>query len=137
MPKTARVDESDKGDGKILKDEKAATISNDFNDKLCKGFVADYEQEQEEIESIMEAARVQCQPHVDRLKEISKEAAECGIEKKAFKAKLAERSLLRRADAKRSTLSDRQREVFDRMSGFLVDDLFSYVSRKEEAEQAD
>jgi hypothetical protein len=126
MVKTAKVDESDKAEGTVHKD-----LSNDFNDSLCKGFVADYEQTQNAIDKIMEAARVQCQPHLDKLKDIAKEAAECGIEKKAFKAKLRERSLERKASKCRDVLSERQREVFDKMSGFLQDDLFAYIDQGE------
>lgn len=126
MPKTAKLDEGDKAEGQVLPD-----LSNDFNESLCKGFVADYEREQATIDKIMEAARVASQPHVDRMKDIAKEAAECGIEKKAFKTKLRERSLERRAENCRNTLSDRQREVYDKMSSFLQDDLFAYVGESE------
>lgn len=135
MVRTAKVDESDKAGGKVLED-KTAKGSNEFSEQICKGFVADYEGEQAEIDEILEAARVACQPHIDRQKEIAKEAAECGIEKKAFKTKLRERSLERKAENCRATLSDRQREVFDRMSGFLIDDLFAYGAKKAEEEDA-
>lgn len=127
MPRTAKVDESDRAEGAIHPD-----LSNDFNDSLLKGFVADMEGEQAAIDKIMELARINCQPHVDRMKEIAKEAAECGLEKKAFKAKLRERSLERKAHMCRAVLSERQQEVFDRMSGMLIDDdLFAYVAKKE------
>jgi hypothetical protein len=128
MPRTAKVEDGDKGEGQVLPD-----LSNEFNDVMLKGFVADMEGEQALIEKIMENARVACQPHVDRMKEIAKEAAECGIEKKAFKAKLRERALERKAATCRATLSERQQEVFDRMTGMLPDDLFAYVDAKEAA----
>lgn len=125
MVKTAKVDDSDKGEGQVHPD-----LSNGINEAMLKGFVADIENEQIAIDEIMENARVACQPHVDRIKELSKEAAECGIEKKAFKAKLRERGLRRKADKCRATLSERQQEVFDEISSKLGD-LFDYADRQE------
>jgi hypothetical protein len=124
MARTAKLDESDVGEGTVHPD-----LSNEFTDTVVKGFVADYENEQSEIDVILENARVACQPHVDRMKEIAKEAAECGIEKKAFKAKLRERTLRRKADKCRATLSERQQEVFDDISTKLGD-LFDWSETK-------
>lgn len=95
--------------------------SNGINEAQLKGFISEYEDEQAVIDKIMEDARVASQPHVDQMKAVAKEAAEAGIEKKAFKAKLRERSLRRKADHCRSVLSERQQEVFDEISLKLQD----------------
>jgi hypothetical protein len=95
------------GEGKVLPD-----LSNSFTADVLQGFVKDYEAEQGEIDVIMDRARAACQPHLDRMKELVKDAAECGIEKKAFKAKLRERTHLRKAENVSASLSDRQKEVF-------------------------
>jgi hypothetical protein len=131
MVKTTTLDDSDVGEGKVLPD-----LSNEFNEALCQSFVKDYEMTQGIIDKIMENARVACQPHVDRMKDIAKEAAECGIEKKAFKAKLRERGYKRRASTVRNTLSERQREVYDKMTAMLPDDeLFAYTGEGEGSEE--
>lgn len=94
---------------------------NGISEPQLKGFVSEYENEQAEIDAIMERARTDCQPHVDQMKAIAKEAAEAGIEKKAFKAKIRERALRRKADGCRSVLSERQQDVFDEISVKLGD----------------
>jgi hypothetical protein len=127
MVKTASFEDSDKGEGEVHPD-----LSNGINEAMLKGFVADIEAEQIAIDEIMENARVACQPHVDKMKEIAKDAAECGIEKKAFKAKLRERNLRRKADKCRATLSERQQEVFDEISQKLGD-LFDFADKAEAA----
>jgi hypothetical protein len=53
---------------------------------------------------------------LDEIKAIKKAAAEAGIPKKVFSAKLRERSLLRKADAVRGTLSEEQQEFFDEVT---------------------
>lgn len=119
-----------------MKDE-AATIHeverrNGINEAQLKGFVAEIDGEQDAIDEIMRNAQTACQPHVDRIKEIKREAAEAGIAKKPLTAKLRERTLRRKADACRETLSETQQSVFDEISQKLGD-LFSYADEQERA----
>lgn len=105
------MDESDRGDGQVLPD-----LRNGISEAILHGAVRDIENLEATCAEIMEKARMACEPHLTRIKDIVKEAAECGVEKKAFKAKLRERALLRKAEGQRDTLSERQREVFDEIS---------------------
>ena len=119
-----------------MKDE-AATIheverSNGINEAQLRGFVAEIDGEQDAIDEIMRNAQTACQPHVDRIKEIKREAAEAGIAKKPLTAKLRERTLRRKADSCRETLSETQRAVFDEFS-LKLGDLFSYADQQERA----
>lgn len=117
MPRKAKIDDANAGDGATVH----ADRTNGINEAQLKGFVAEFEDEQASIDEIMENARIASQPHVDQMKAIAKEAAEAGIEKKAFKAKIRERALRRKADHCRSVLSERQQEVFDEISIKLKD----------------
>ena len=109
-----------------------AERSNGINEGQLKQFVAEIDDEQAAIDEIMRNAQTACQPHLDRIKEIKKEAAEAGIAKKPLTAKLRERGLRRKADACRETLSEAQREIFDEISQKLGD-LFSYADSKQQA----
>lgn len=116
MPKRATLEED--GKDTILKDlpptEPASNGS--FDHTQLRGFVAEYENEGEKIRAILEKARTECQPHIDQQKAIAKEAAEAGVDKKVFKAKMSERRFLRRADHVRATLSERGQDLFDEVS---------------------
>lgn len=118
MPKRASLKDADAANGSTIHEEPR---TNGINEAQLKGFVSEYENEAAEIDRILEEARVACQPHVDQQKAIAKQAAESGIEKKTFKAKLRERQLRRKADGCRSVLSERQQEVFDEISLKLND----------------
>jgi hypothetical protein len=99
----------------------AAERSNGINESQLKGFVAEIEDEQFKIDEIMSNAAAACQPHVDQIKAIKKEAAEAGIPKKPLSAKLRERGLRRKADKCREVLSEEQRDIFDEISLKLND----------------
>ena len=129
MPRRASLDDDVR---EPLVDESAG--NGGINEHLLKGYVAEWEDEAAQIGAIMTEARVKCQPHIDRQKEISSDAAEAGIEKKAFKAKLRERSLKRRADAVTNDLSERQKEIFAEISLKLGDlPLFSQLEERANA----
>jgi hypothetical protein len=125
MPRNAKP----KDEGQVLPDQ---TKTNGINAQQLKDFIASIEAEQEQIDEIMRNAQVACQPHVDQIKAIKKEAAENGIPKKPLSAKLRERGLRKKADSCRETLSEEQRETYDEISQKL-DDLFSYADRQEAA----
>lgn len=116
MPRSAKLDENPTS-GAVLTD----LTANGINATLLKNFVSEIEGEQTEIDAIMEKAKAACQPHLDQIKAIKKEAAENGIEKKALVAKLRERSLRRRAEYVTDTLSERQKEIFAEISAKLTD----------------
>lgn len=128
MPKRAEM----KDEGQVHQD---LTKSNGINAQQLKGFVAEIENEQDAIDEIMRNAQAACQPHIDQIKAIKKEAAEAGIPKKPLSAKLRERGLRRKADRCRETLSDDQREIFDEISQ-KMDDLFSFADRQDEEREA-
>lgn len=128
MPKRAQM----KDEGQVLADQ---TKTNGINTEQLKGFVAEIEDEQAKIDEIMRNAQIACQPHVDQIKAIKKEAAEAGIPKKPLSAKLRERGLRRKADSCRETLSEEQREIFDEISQ-KMDDLFSFADRQDEEREA-
>lgn len=90
--------------------------SNGISAKKLKGFFAEVEQEQAAIDEIMVKAVQACQPHRDQQKEIIKAAAEAGVPKKVFKAKLNERRFLTKAELADSALSDEQKEIFAQVS---------------------
>jgi len=121
MPKSAKLTD----DAETIHAAAASERTNGINEGQLKGFVAEIEKEQAAIDEIMRNAQTACQPHLDQIKAIKKEAAEAGIAKKPLTAKLAERALRRRADAKRETLSEEQRAIFDEISQKLGD-LFSW-----------
>lgn len=131
MPRRAKIED---GDGKTLPDM-SAKRSNGINEAQLKGFVAEIEDEQAKIDEIMGNAAVACQPHVDQIKAIKKEAAEAGIPKKPLGAKLRERGLRHKADRCREVLSEEQQSVFDEISQKL-DDLFSFADKQDEREAA-
>lgn len=107
MPKRAEM----KDEGQVHQDL-TADRTNGINEQQLKDFVDQYEAELIEIDTIMENARVAAQPHNDQCKAIAKAAAEAGIEKKAFKAKIRERALKRKAERVTDSLSERQKDIF-------------------------
>ena len=124
MPLRATMDD----DNKILPDQ-TAERSNGINAGQLKQFVEEIEDEQLKIDEIMKNAQAACQPHVDEIKRLKKEAAEAGIAKKPLSAKLRERGLRRKADHSRETLSEDQQHLYDEISQKL-DDLFSFADRQ-------
>jgi len=94
---------------------------NGMNEAALKGFIAEIEDEKFKIDEIMRNAAQACQPHIDNIKEIKKSAEEAGIAKKPLNAKLRERSLKRKAEGCRETLSEAQRALFDEISQKLGD----------------
>lgn len=122
MPRTAEIPD-DPTDGAVVH----STV-NGMNEAALKGFVAEYEDEQKKIDQIMRDAREACQPFVDQQKEIKKAAAEAGIPKKPFSAKIRERSLRRRADQVTDSLSEEQKAIFAEISAKLGDmNLFEHA----------
>lgn len=128
MPRRAKM----KDEGQVHED---LTKTNGINSEQLKGFVAEIEDEQAKIDEIMKNAQIACQPHIDQIKAIKKEAAEAGIPKKPLSAKLRERGLRRKADGCRESLSEEQREIFDEISQ-KMDDLFSFADRQDEEREA-
>ena len=101
---------------------------NGMNEAALKGFVAEHEYEQDRIDKIMSDAKAACQPHVDNQKAIRKAAAEAGIPKKPFAAKLSERTLRRKAERVTDKLSDAQKAIFAEISAKLGDmNLFEHA----------
>lgn len=113
MPKQATMPDDDK-DVKVH-----VANSNSINEEALNGYVAEYEDEDAKIEEIMLNARKACQPHVDQKKAILKEAAEHGIDKVPFKAKLGERKDNRKAERRRSALNEKQQADFDAITAAL------------------
>lgn len=122
MPRTAEIPD-DPTEGATVH-----TSVNGINEAALKGFVAEFEDEQEKIDQIMRDAREACQPHIDSQKKIAKAAAEAGVAKRPFKAKIRERALKRRAEGCRGTLSEEQQAIFDEISQKLGDwNLFEHA----------
>lgn len=122
MPRTAEIPD-DPTDGATVH----VTV-NGMNEAALKGFVAEYEDEQEKIDKIMADAAIACQAHKDQQKEIKKAAAEAGIPKKPFSAKIRERSLRRRAERVTDALSEDQKAIFAEISSKLSDmNLFQHA----------
>lgn len=98
---------------------------NGYNREQIEGYVNEFEEHDEAIAEIMRKAREACQPHVDDQKAIVKAAAEnAHVPKKVFRAMLRERSLERKRDAVRGTLSEDQQETLDQVKhalGILAD----------------
>jgi hypothetical protein len=120
-----------KDEGQVLADQ---TRTNGINADKLKGFVSEIEEKKAAIAEIMRNAQIACQPLRDEVKALMKEAAEAGIPKKPLSAKLRERSLRRRADACRESLSEDQRDIVDEISKKLGD-LFSFADRQEQEER--
>lgn len=122
MPRTAEIPD-DPTNGAVVH----STV-NGMNEAALKGFVAEYEDEQEKIDAIMADAAIACQVHKDQQKEIKKAAAEAGIPKKPFSAKIRERSLRRRAERVTDALSEDQKAIFAEISAKLGDmNLFEHA----------
>lgn len=90
MPRKAKSDDTE---GKVIQ------LTNALKPDQVKPFVDRVEQSQADIDAIMEKARKNCQPFRDGIKEIIKEAAEAGLEKKIFRAVISKRRKLRNAEA--------------------------------------
>lgn len=116
MPRQAKLSD-DAVDGGTVH---PSTI-NGMNPEALKGFVAEYEDEQSKIDEIMRNATAACEPHVTQQKAIKKAAAEAGIPKKPFSAKLRERALKRKAEHVTDMLSEDQKEIFAEISAKLGD----------------
>jgi hypothetical protein len=122
MPRTAEIPDDE------TKEKTVHSSVNGIDETSLKGFVSEYEAEQFAIDEIMAQAAIDCQPHKDQQKEIAKAAAEAGIPKKPFKAKLRERGLERKAHKCREGLSEDQRALFDEISAKLGDmNLFGHA----------
>lgn len=123
MPRQAKLSDDAVDGGKVH-----ASPVNGMNEAALKGFVSEFEHEQSLIDEIMDNAKAACQPHIDQQKAIAKAAAEAGVEKKPFRAKIRERALKRRADGCRGTLSEAQQAIFDEISQKLGDwNLFEHA----------
>lgn len=117
MPKSAKL--TDKAEK--IHAAAAGERSNGINEGQLRGFVEEIENEQAAIDEIMRNAQVACQPHLDQIKAIKKEAAEAGIPKKPLAAKLRERGLSRKAEKCRDALTEDQQAIFDEISLKLGD----------------
>ncbi len=114
MPRTAEIPDDPTEGAKVH-----VANSNSINEEALNGYVSEYEEEDSKIAEIMLNARKSCQPHVDQKKAILKEAAEHGIDKAPFKAKLAQRKDLRKAENRRSVLNEKQQADFDAITAAL------------------
>jgi len=116
MPRQAKIND-DATDGAVVH----VATSNALNEASLVGYVTEYEHEDEQIAEIMRNAREAAQPHVDQKKAILKAAAENGLNKEPFRAKLAERKDLRKADNRRSVLNEEQQADFDAITAAMGD----------------
>jgi conjugal transfer/entry exclusion protein len=89
---------------------------NGIDEVLLKGYVEEIDAEKIKIDEIMAEATTKAQAHRDNIKAIKKKAAENGIAKEPFEAKLRERRLTERAESCRESLSENQRDIFDEIS---------------------
>lgn len=108
MPKKLTETE---GEGKVLHD----VSTNGIDEEDLNDFIRRYEAEEAAVAEVMKTASVSCQPNRDEMKAIKKEAAEEGMEKKAFMAIIRKRRFLRKAQKVADALAERQRAVFDEM----------------------
>ncbi len=123
MPRQAKLNE-DAVDGGTVH----LSAVNGMNAEALKGFIAEYEDEQAKIDKITADAKAACQPYVDQQKAIKKAAAEAGIPKKPFSAKIRERSLKRRAEKVTNGFSEEQNAIFAEISAKLGDwNLFEHA----------
>jgi hypothetical protein len=126
MPKTANIDEE--------ASEKTvhAARDNGVDEKKLKSFIIEYEACEAKIDEINEAAVKKCQPHKDEQKRIAKQAAQDGMTKEVFAAKLRERKHLRKAQLVTISLNPGQRDLFDEFTQKLTDlELFEVIERPE------
>lgn len=123
MPRQAKLND-DAVDGGTVH----AAAMNGMSEGALKGFISEYEAEQEKIDDIMRDAKAACQPYVDQQKAIKKAAAEAGVPKKPFSAKIRERSLKRRAERVTDGFSEEQNAIFAEISAKLGDwNLFEHA----------
>ena len=101
---------------------------NGMNEGALKGYVAEYEDEQAKIDKIKTDARMAIQPYIDQQKAIKKEAAEAGVPKKVFSAKIRERKLKRQAENVTDGFTEEQNALFAEISQKLGDmNLFGHA----------
>lgn len=111
MPRRPKRD-----DGTVHEAPPPTAGGNGFDPDKVQGYFTRADNICEEIDEIMRKAREDCQPHVDALKELKKEAAEVGgVPKKVFSAMLAKRRALRKAENADHALSDEQKLTFERL----------------------
>jgi len=123
MPRQAKIND-DATDGATVH----PAAMNGMSEGALKGFISEYEDEQGKIDDIMRDAKAACQPHVDQQKAIKKAAAESGIPKKPFGAKIRERSLKRRAEHVTDDLSEEQLAIFAEITAKIGDwNLFEHA----------
>lgn len=113
MPRTAEIPDDPTEGAKVH-----ATV-NGLDEAALKAFATEIEDEMSKISTIRKNAKSACQPHLDKIKELKKDAAEAGIAKKAFSAKLRERSLLRRAEGVTDSLTEAGKAAFAEISAKL------------------
>lgn len=87
--------------------------TNGATEEMCKGFVSEHEDEQIKIDNINRDAVKAAAPYRARQVEIAKEAAESGVPKKVFNARINERKKLRDAALIRDGLNEDQKIDFD------------------------
>src|SRR4051794_2941807 len=112
MPRRPKRDES----GTVHEASPPKAGGNGFDPDKVQGYFARADELHECMDEIMRQAREDCQPHVDDVKELIKEASEAGgIPKKVFRAMLGKRRALRKADNADHALSDEQKLTFERL----------------------
>jgi hypothetical protein len=103
-------------DGTVHEAPAARPGGNGFDPDRVQGYFTRADELHERMDEIMRKAREDCQPHVDDLKELKKEAAEAGgIPKKVFAAMLGKRRALRKAENADHALSDEQKLTFEQL----------------------
>lgn len=118
MPRKPKTDE-----GTIHADAPAAAepeaAANGIDDELLERLVKAVEDNRAEIRAIMREASDSCQPLRDDIAGIIKEAAENGMQKRAFNAILKRRKHLYEAEHASDSLNDHAKASFDEMKAKL------------------
>jgi hypothetical protein len=116
MPRRPKRDEN----GTVHEASPPKAGGNGFDPDMVQGYFTRADELHGRMDEIMRKAREDCQPHVDDLKELKKEAAEAGgVPKKVFSAMLAKRRALRKAENADHALSDEQKETFEQLEHAL------------------
>ncbi len=86
-----------------------------------KSFVERIENVQQDIDKINKAAKDECAPHADDIKQIKKDASDAGIARKELNAVISQRRKIAKALEVPAALNEEQVEVFNSYIGDLKD----------------
>lgn len=98
-----------------------AKKANGYSQDQIKRFVSQVENLQDEIDKVMDAAKEECQPHREEMRQVFKDAGEEGINVKALRKAVAARRAEKKVEKAREELKTLDRDAYDAIRHLLGD----------------